>query len=412
MLYLCYKCVTMKATADIYFDKRLKVDGTGAVKIKVTFNRQRKYFSTGLSVTPQDFEAATNGKRKTADQKECALQINHFINKADGILKMLPIFTFQHFEDNFFSNRNTVNSVFAAFDERIEELKAADKIGTAVTYECAKVSLQKFNGNKDLAFADVTVKFLNSYEKSMLATDKSRTTIGMYVRALRALFNVKNIDASVYPFGRNKYEIPSSRNVKKALTLEEIGRIFNYEAKAESWRQRARDYWIFLYLCNGMNVKDFCLLRWSDLNGNTITYNRAKTAGTDRNQKLIHIALQPEARAVIEKYGLPSLNKDAFIFPHLTRDMTAERMREVYQQVTQNINKNMKKIAAEIGITAPVTTYAARHSFATILKRSGANISMISDLLGHNSLTTTENYLAGFEAEQIREQTAVLTAFK
>jgi site-specific recombinase XerD len=91
--------------------------------------------------------------------------------------------------------------------------------------------------------------------------------------------------------------------------------------------------------------------------------------------------------------------------------MTPERKLQISQQLINNINKYMKRIALKVGINKDVTTYFARHSFATILKRSGANVSMISDLLGHSNVSVTANYLDGFEDDQIKRQTDVLLSF-
>jgi site-specific recombinase XerD len=91
--------------------------------------------------------------------------------------------------------------------------------------------------------------------------------------------------------------------------------------------------------------------------------------------------------------------------------MTAEREREVYQQVTKTINKYMKLIAAELKINKEVTTYFARHSFATVLRNSGASMEFISEALGHSDMKTTKNYLAGFEQATIHKTTDALTAF-
>jgi site-specific recombinase XerD len=90
--------------------------------------------------------------------------------------------------------------------------------------------------------------------------------------------------------------------------------------------------------------------------------------------------------------------------------MSAETERATYKQLTKTINKYMKQIASELGLNKEVTTYFARHSFATVLKRSGAKIEMISELLGHSSVDVTESYLDSFEKEQLHEQTNALTA--
>ena len=113
----------------------------------------------------------------------------------------------------------------------------------------------------------------------MLTNGNSISTVGIYLRSLRAIYNVQNIDKSVYPFGKgkNKYSIPTSKNTKKALAIEEIAKIYHYKAEPNSTKEMAKDYWIFLYLCNGMNVKDFCLLKWENIESDMLVYKRAKT---------------------------------------------------------------------------------------------------------------------------------------
>src|SRR5690606_24311932 len=198
-------------------------------------------------------------------QKQIQKKLNKYKAKADEIIDGLNIFTFANFEEQYFEKRNVNKSISYAFDKRIKNLRENDKIGTAITYECAKNSLEAFK--KNLEFADVTPELLNAYERKMVGKGNSITTVSMYLRCLRALFNQRDITGAIYPFGKNKYIIPTGKNIKKALTLEEIGMLYNYEAKSGSREQQAQDYWMFLYLCNGMNVKDFCLLKWKNING-------------------------------------------------------------------------------------------------------------------------------------------------
>jgi site-specific recombinase XerD len=89
--------------------------------------------------------------------------------------------------------------------------------------------------------------------------------------------------------------------------------------------------------------------------------------------------------------------------------MSEVQKRNTYQGLTKIINKYVKQIAKEVEINKGVTTYYARHSFATVLKRSGAKIEMISELLGHSSVHVTESYLDSFEKEHIQKETDVLT---
>jgi site-specific recombinase XerD len=112
---------------------------------------------------------------------------------------------------------------------------------------------------------------------------------------------------------------------------------------------------------------------------------------------------------ILKKWGQPSISKDAYIFPHLKPQMSAEAERAAYKQLTKIINLYMKRICTELDLNRDVTTYFARHSFATVLKRSGAKIEMISELLGHSSVDITESYLDSFEKEHIQKETDVLT---
>ncbi len=387
-------------------------EGKCPVSIKVTYQRTRKYYPTGINITPKEFEKATQAKRKTESERTIYNKIHAFERKAIETVEKLPVFTFIKFEDIYLTNRDAADTVNVAFDRYIDELKSQQRIGTAVSYETAKNSINEFAPK--LKFADITPLFLQRYENWMLKQGKSKTTVGIYLRSLRTIFNRANIDKSLYPFGegRGKYSIPTGRNIKKALTLEEVAMIFNYEAEPNSMEEMARDYWVFLYLCNGMNVKDLCLLKWKNIEGDILTFERAKTKRSKKENQNIIVSLKPEAMAIIRKWGVISINPENYIFPHIQKGMTAIREREVYQQVTKNINKYMKRIAAKLEIKKEVTTYFARHSFATILKRTGASIEMIGELLGHSDTKTTQSYLAGFETEAIHKATNVLTSFK
>ena len=402
---------TAKAQASIYLDElRVKKNGKCAVKIRITYNRQRSYFPTGIDLTPEEFEQVMHGQRRTAEQKEALLKLNHLFGKAETLIDKLPVFTFSAFEENYLEQRNTLNSVSFAFDKYIEQLIGEKRIGTAVTYKCARNSIAEFR--KNLTFAEVTPELLKKYESKMLKEGNSISTVGIYLRSFRAIYNQQGIDKSLYPFGeqKNKYSIPTSRNIKKALTLEEIGKIYHYAAPTGSTKEMAKDYWLFLYLCNGMNVKDFCLLKWSNIDGQMLTYKRAKTERSRKESKLISVALKPETLEIIKKWGQPSISKEAYIFPHLKQGLTAEGEQAIYKQLTKTINKYMKHISSELGLNKEVTTYFARHSFATVLKRSGAKIEMISELLGHSSVDITESYLDSFEMDQIHKETDALTA--
>ena len=319
-----------QAEAAVYLDElRPKKSGTCSVKIRVTFNRTRKYYSTNIEMLPAEFNKLMNAKKRTKEQTLQFNEIDVFLTKAKTTLNTFvtkdEVFTFEKFNEAYFSKRNVYNSVSFAFDKYIEQLKAQERVGTAASFECAKVSLESFK--KNLKFAEITPSFLKSYEAFMKRNGRSQTTVGIYLRSLRAVFNAQKISSDLYPFGdkEGKYKIRSGSNTKKALDVQEIAQLYQYKPEPKSATDRAKDYWFFLYLCNGMNVKDFCLLRWKNIDGNVLTYIRAKTERSNKETEEIKVSLKPETMEIIQKWAQPSLNKEAFLFPHIEEGMSAEK---------------------------------------------------------------------------------------
>ncbi len=402
----------MNATTAIFFDKHHpKGDGKCSVYIRVTFDRKRVYYKTGISLTQADFNKVMGDKPRN-EFKECALRLQAFENKAADIIKDMPVFSFPAFEKQYNTNKGTRGTLDGAFSSYIDQLKERGQIGTVVTYECAQKSFNGFQAG--LKFADVTPELLAKYEKWMLAKGKSITTVGIYLRSLRTLFNNAIADGLItkdfYPFGKRKYEIPTAVNVKKALTLKEIAAIYHYQPDQQHI-EKAKDLWLFLYLCNGMNVKDMCLLKYGNIKGDVIEFERAKTARTKRKVEPIRVAMTEDVKRIIKKWANKRKDDNTYLFPILAPRLSAERERQLIQQATHVINDNMKEVAKALEITADLTTYAARHSFATILQRSGVSTGFISEALGHSSVKTTQNYLAGFEDDSKKEIAKLLTSF-
>lgn len=407
----------MKATtAIIHYTRRLRKDGTYPVKLRITHNRQQRYYNTSHNLTEADFEK-TQGERPRGDFKDIALKLQKAERKANQVIEDLPVFTWKSFKKLFIDNRPIKGLISEAFQDYAKELRVAGRIGTAVSYECANSSLSKFiPGAK---YIDITPDVLRHYEKWMVGdgnSGNSISTVGIYLRSLRTMFNNAIAEGSLnkdyYPFGRKKYEIPTSNNVKKALTIKDIAAIYYHKPPPGTTAERSKDYWLFLYLCNGINIKDMCLLRYENIKGDVLSFERAKTIRTKRKVELIRVTLTEDLKRIVNDWGNKNKAGDNFIFPVLAKGLSPERERQLIQQITGVVNDHMKAIAEDLGIEQPCTTYAARHSFATILQRSGASTEFISEALGHSNVKTTQNYLAGFEDDIKKETVKALTAFK
>jgi site-specific recombinase XerD len=399
-------------TAIIQDTRRQRKDGTYPVKLRITYNREQKYYPTPFNLTIEQFTKVV-AERPRNEFKELKMKLNALEGKASEIIKELPFFTWNHFEKKLLKNRGNSSNISIAFEEYISQLLGEKRIGTAESYKCAKTSIHKFKPN--LIFADVTPELLRSYENWMHTNKKSVTTTGIYLRSLRTIFNIAIsegiVSKELYPFGKRRFEIPTGKNIKKALTIKDISSLYHYSPIAGSSQEMAKDLWMFIYFCNGINVKDLCLLKYKDIDGDILVFERAKTIRTKRRVEAIRVPLVEPAMEIIKKWGNKKVSTDTYIFPILKEDLSSERERQLIKQVNDVINANMKTIARTVGINQGVTTYAARHSFATILKKSGASIEFISEALGHSNLKTTQSYLGSFEDDQKKEMAKALTAF-
>jgi integrase/recombinase XerD len=417
-----------RVTTTIILDtRRQKQDGTYPVKLRVTFRRQAKYFPCNKDLTEENFSDVRNldnptnksngekKKSKTREQvkklKELQTEINAIENEAQEIIGGIKNFSFQQFEKKFL-NQHSTGSVAETFADYVAALKDQGRISTANTYECTANALKGFKPK--VKFDDITPEFLVKFEQWMTERGNSKTTVGIYMRSLRAIYNAAvdqgNVKIENYPFGRKKYEIPQSRNIKKALTLPDIRSIFQYRCK-NAYQEEARDLWCFIYLCNGMNVKDLARLQYADVHTDFIYYERSKTERTKKNQDRIRVALVDQARQIIERWGNKKVNDSTYVFEILPPKISPEKERLINQAMIRFINKHMSDIAENLKLGKVVTTYTARHSFATVLKRSGASTEMISEALGHSDVKTTKNYLDSFENEAIKKAAEALTAF-
>lgn len=282
-------------------------------------------------------------------------------------LANLGTFSFDSLNKRLKSGDMLLNSAFSA---KIAELKAQDRIGSMLGVP------RRIAGHRAVcrhAYPD-GCRWVRRYEKFLLKEQKSTTTTGIHMRHLRAVLNdaCRNgiIKEAQYPFGRGRYEIQAGEGRKMALTLEQIGRIAGYDDGSET-TARYRDYWLFLYLCNGINVADFVKLRYRDIVDGEICFVRQKTERTTKTRKEIRAVITERMQAIIDRWGNRKA-ADNFIFPILDGTEDAAQRHAKTIAAAGSINVRMRTIGQALGI-GNISTYTARHSFATVLKRAGAN---------------------------------------
>ena len=392
----------------IVLDKRSKkAKGTHPVKLRVysKSTQKSKLYSLDIDMTSNVFETIRDSSNVRGKKKELRLFLNDIESRANNEAGKLNTFSFEAFELKLFRKRKDAIDLNFHYNLLIKDNISKGKIGTAESYKYSLKSLNSFhNKTSPLTFYDITADWLESYESFMLSEGKSITSIGIYLRALRTVFNnaihSNDIHKDIYPFGKRKYQIPSSKKVKKTLTSDELKVLF--ESKPGNKEQeKAKDFWFFSYACNGMNFKDVAMLKNEDIQDDKFSYYRAKTFNKSLEKSKIEIYLNDYSKHIISKYGTNDLK--IYVFD-IINDKDDEMMK--YRKVknfTRLINQHIKKLARNNGITDEISVYWARHSFATNSIRKGATMEFISNALNHSDLKVTQNYFDGFEENTKKE---------
>ena len=394
----------------ICFNYRPKKDNTYPIMLRLTKSGKRKYVSLGVSVKEENWDFNKNIPKRNCPDRDTILsviekrtaeyraQINGFIvENKDYTLETLV----QRAES---SVRNmTVGNYLDLF---ISQLAKENRLGYAESFKGLKSSLLLYCKSLDIKFSAIDNQWLKGYELHLKKEGKARNTIGIRFRSLRALYNKAIADEVVkkdyYPFDTFRVSQFHEQTKKRAIKREDIKRIIDLDLRTitnyrSPYLELGRDLFVFSYLSCGINLADMARIRYADIFNGRLQYHRKKT------NKLITCKLQEPALKIIEKYRKEKVTPEDYIFPILDRKVhkTETQIRDKICKANKATNKALHKIEEKLGLPIELTTYVARHSFATVLKRSGVSVSIISESLGHSSEKVTQIYLDSFDNEQI-----------
>ncbi|WP_108821835.1 site-specific integrase [Dysgonomonas sp. Marseille-P4361] len=399
----------MKTIITVTCDARRPLaDGTIPLVVKLTKNNKRKYLRTGITLKPNHWDFVKNKPKPNCPNREYIEAI---------ITEKLKEYQQQVLEFQSIARDYSLTTLVEKVENPIKRITVEDylktiisnlinekKIGNAEHYKALFNSLLQFS-KLNIIFSDIDVAYLNRYETYLRSRGNKDNTISIKMRTLRATYNKaikeKAVKKDYYPFDDYNVSKLKESTPKRSITKEDIQKIISLDVKTISKRpqsllQFSKDLFLFSYLGCGINMIDIAYLKKSNIVSNRVVYKRHKTG------KQISFLLQPYALEIIQRYQDPDRD---YIFPILDDSIhpTPEQQFRRVKKITFVANKNLKKIGESINLSIPLTTYVARHSYATVLKRSGVNIAIISETLGHSDLKTTQIYLDSFENSQIDE---------
>ncbi len=422
-----------RATVDvIYYKSKKLADGAHPFMVCITKDRQRKYIATGLSLLPKYWQESKKGGNPKVSHGYPEPHREQLIKKmeewrlkykaaADELAATGEPHTADEVASKAIETKKTVRrvKVIAYIEELAVTMTNSGQVGNASVYRDLKNQLAKFIKDQyatdDLFFERITVAFCNEWEATLRASGVEEITLSLRFRTLRAVLNkaIANgvAKAEHYPFSRNvaeqhkfsvgKFDVSTT---KRAISRDDVRKLEAFTPTTD--RQRlAKDVFLFSFYCGGINFVDLAQLRWSDLTavdaaGQTIRLNyvRQKTGGK------LSMKLLPPPVAIVASYRpLTHAGPTSYLFPVLdpAKHQTPTQIKNRLHKVLGQVNHDLKGIAELVGITTTLTTYVARHSFATSLKHSGVATGVISEMMGHQSEAVTAVYLGSFASETV-----------
>ena len=366
----------------VCYRSKLLADGTSPIMLRLTKDGKRKYISLHLSANQSQWDFKKNQPKRNCPDREAILtvierkskqyreQITQF--KAEG--KDYTLETLVQRVENPVRQMN-----FGEYlDYFIQQLKDENRLGYAESFKGLKSSLLLYCGSLDFPFTDIGHQWLKGYEMFLIRSGKKENTIGIRFRSLRVLYNKavseEIVKPEYYPFDNFKVGKFHEQTMKRAISKEDIKRIIELDLRTVTtchspYLSLGRDLFLFSYLSCGINLTDMARIRYSDIFDGRLSYHRQKTG------KLISFLLQPMALDIIAKYRKPDAAPNDYIFPILDRRIhkTPIQIRDKVRKANKAANKALKRIGEKLGIPIDLTTYVARHSYATVLKRSGVS---------------------------------------
>lgn len=387
----------------VCYKSKILSNNESPLMLRVTKDRKPKYVSLGISVNPVHWDFSKNQPKTECPNREyieilIADKIKEYSAKIIELKATNQEFTSTSLVEKISVKHTNRKTAAGVFQEYMTSLIKSGRKSYALSIKQLYNSLLEFNHNLDFYFSVMDVAWLKRYELFLREKQLAENTIGIRFRTLRAIYNIAieedAVSSDCYPFKKFKVSRLHQDTVKRALTKVDIERVLQFQS-SNRYMRFPIDIFAFTYYCGGINFKDIAHLTKANLIDGRLIYKRQKT------KKLIKIPLQPQALALIKKYHDA---ESPYLFPilsplHITDEQKANRIHKVITKV----NDRLKQIGKTLNLPITLTTYVARHSQATVMKKAGVSTAVIREIMGHSSERVTQIYLDSFDNEQINE---------
>lgn len=373
----------------------------GRLYYQLTHRRKTRYIKTDYCIFPNEWDQlkkeliVPNDAQRAAYVEEAQSRtrwsVRFFEKTAQSLQEDATLDDFCH----AFHHLPAYCSVFTFIQRKIDEKKNMLREGTARTYINAFRRFRQFCKDKDIDFDQFTPQFLEQYEAWLRGNGLMQNSIRFYLRTLHTLLLQAEAEELIDCNGlfcRVHLSYVATR--KRAISEHELQAIEQLTLPEGTTLALARDIFMFSFYMRGMSFVDIAFLEKRNLQNGILTYQRRKT-----NQTL-HIEWQEAQQRIVDRYA--ALTKDSpYLLPIIRQTDGTEYTQ--YQRMLENINRSLHRIGTMVGIKRRLTSYVARHSWASIARNMNISLALISEGMGHQSYKTTQIYLNSIDTAKIDE---------
>lgn len=390
------------ATAKTKFRASSSETKEGTLFYQVIHNRVARQIPTGYKLYPQEWD--TESKDVVFPSGIGEVRRNYLVALRTAILedtkRLKSIILCLERADNSYTAEDVVSKYLLPADSRcfmafarnlVGQLRQIGKRCTAETYTTAVNSFARFRKGRDIPLDDVGGDLMTAYEAYLKSIGICPNSASFYMRNLRAIYNRavdKELVVQRHPFKHVYTGI--DKTVKRAVPLDVVRRIRDMDLGMCPVMDYARDVFMFSFYTRGMSFVDMAFLKKKDLQNGILSYRRQKTS------QQMFVKWEKPMQELIDKYDTAG---SPYLLPIIKSNGKDERRQ--YKSEAHRINRNLKKIGERLGLVIPLTTYVARHGWASIAKSKNIPVATISEAMGHDSETTTRIYLASLDTSVV-----------
>lgn len=372
----------------------------GSIVYFVTCHRIVRQITTGYKVFPYEWDerlskpVSVNNSERKAVILSISRRLDGDMERLNGIIERFDRLHCIYSSDDIvaeFRRTGKGCTLFTFMESVIARFRQLKHIGTVKNYQAALDSFKRFRDNEDVPIEAIDHIIMEDYQAYLNSAGLTPNSMSFYMRILRATYNravEEELTKDRKPF-RTVFT-GTEKTLKRAISASDIKRIRNLDFSSKPNLEFARDIFLFLFFCRGMSFIDAAFLKKTDIQNGVLTYRRHKTG------QLLHIKIIKQICELIDRYPT---GDSSYLLPIITDPGNDERRQ--YETALRRINKTLKIIAGMIKLPVTLTTYVSRHAWATIAKSKNVPVSVISDALGHDSIATTQIYLASIDASTI-----------